>query len=45
LSAATITRLTRDWQDEATMFNKRSPAGTDYAYCWVDGIALATSVI
>jgi Transposase, Mutator family len=26
LSAATITRLTKDWQDEATVFNKRSLA-------------------
>src|SRR5256885_435261 len=40
LSAATITRLTQDWQDEATTFNKRSLAGTDYVYCWVDGIHL-----
>jgi hypothetical protein len=31
LSAATITRLTKDWQDKATTFNKRSRAGTDYA--------------
>ena len=38
LSAATITRLTKDWQDEATTFNKRSLAGTDYVYCWVDRI-------
>jgi putative transposase len=30
--------LTKDWQDEATTFNKRSLAGTDYVYCWVDGI-------
>ena len=40
LSAATITRLTKDWQDEATTFNKRSLAGTDYVYCRVDGIHL-----
>ena len=40
LSVATITRLTKDWQDEATTFNKRSLAGTDYVYCWVDGIHL-----
>jgi hypothetical protein len=40
LSAAAITRLTKDWQDEATTFNKRSLAGTDYVYCWVDGIYL-----
>jgi putative transposase len=40
LSAATITRLTKDWQDEATTSNKRSLAGTDHVYCWVDGIHL-----
>jgi transposase-like protein len=38
LSAATITRLTTQWQDEARAFNARSLAGTDYVYCWVDGI-------
>ena len=38
LSPATITRLTKDWQDEAAAFNKRSLADTDYVYCWVDGI-------
>jgi transposase-like protein len=40
LSTATITRLTKDRQDEATTFNKRSLAGTDYVYRWVDGIHL-----
>ncbi len=30
LSAATITRLTKGWQTEATEFNQRSLAGTDY---------------
>ena len=40
LSAATITRLTTQWQDEARAFNARSLAGTDYVYCWVDGIHL-----
>ncbi len=40
LSAATITRLTSQWQDEAKAFNDRSLAGTDYVYCWVDGIHL-----
>jgi putative transposase len=40
LSAATITRLTSQWQDEAAAFNKRSLADTDYVYCWVDGIHL-----
>ena len=40
LSPATITRLTKDWQDEAAAFNTRSLAGTDYVYMWVDGIHL-----
>jgi transposase-like protein len=40
LSAATITRLTTQWQDEARVFNNRSLAGTDYVYVWVDGIHL-----
>jgi transposase-like protein len=40
LSATTITRLTTQWQDEATAFNARSLAGTDYVYMWVDGIHL-----
>ena len=40
LSPATITRLTTQWQDEARAFNARSLAGSDYVYCWVDGIHL-----
>jgi putative transposase len=40
LSAATITRLTTQWQDEAKAFADRSLAGTDYVYLWVDGIHL-----
>ncbi len=40
LSAATITRLTTQWQDEARAFQERSLAGTDYVYMWVDGIHL-----
>jgi len=40
LSPATITRLTKDWQDEAAAFNTRSLAETDYVYVWVDGIHL-----
>ncbi len=40
LSPATITRLTKDWQDEAAAFNQRSLAETDYVYVWVDGIHL-----
>ena len=40
LSAATITRLTTQWQEEAAAFGTRSLAGTDYVYVWVDGIHL-----
>ncbi|WP_279107394.1 IS256 family transposase, partial [Gordonia paraffinivorans] len=40
LSASVITRLTKDWQNEAAAFNKRSLAETDYVYMWVDGIHL-----
>jgi hypothetical protein len=35
-----ITRLTRDWQDEAAAFNQRSLADADYVYVWIDGIHL-----
>src|SRR6476469_3527211 len=40
LSAATITRLTAQWQDDAEAFVKRSLKNTDYVYVWVDGIHL-----
>ncbi len=33
LSAATITRMTTQWQDDAAAFGKRSLAETDYVYC------------
>ena len=38
LSAATITRLTTQWQDEARAFAARDLSGIDYVYCWADGI-------
>lgn len=38
LSAASITRLTGQWQDEAKAFAARDLSGTDYVYLWVDGI-------
>ena len=38
LSAATITRLTTQWQDEARLFADRSLSDVDYVYLWVDGI-------
>jgi putative transposase len=38
LSAATVTRLTAQWQDDAEAFTQRSLTDTDYVYVWVDGI-------
>jgi transposase-like protein len=40
LSAATVTRLTAQWQDDADAFAKRALKGTDFVYLWVDGIHL-----
>src|SRR6476661_1254028 len=40
LSAATITRLTTQWQDEAKAFEKRDLSKIDFVYLWVDGIHL-----
>lgn len=40
LSAVSTTRLTRQWQDEATAFQTRNLAEGDYVYLWVDGIHL-----
>jgi putative transposase len=40
LSAATITRLTAQFQDEARAFNNRPLGDVDYVYLWVDGIHL-----
>ncbi len=40
LSAATITRLTVQWQDEAKAFHQRDLSTMDYVYLWADGIHL-----
>jgi len=40
LSAATVTRLISQWQDDAAAFHQRCLAEVDYVYCWVDGIHL-----
>ena len=40
LSAATVTRLTTQWQDEAKAFEKRDLSKIDFVYLWVDGIHL-----
>jgi transposase-like protein len=38
LSAATITRLTVQWQDDARTFNERELSDVDFVYMWADGI-------
>jgi putative transposase len=38
LSASTITRLTKIWQDEHAQWSKRSLEGKHYVYIWADGI-------
>jgi transposase-like protein len=40
LSAATITRLTVQWQDEAKAFSQRDLSTVDYVYVWADGVHL-----
>ncbi|WP_375335397.1 IS256 family transposase [Micromonospora sp. CP22] len=40
LSAATVTRLTVQWQDEARAFAGRDLSGVDYVYLWADGVHL-----
>jgi transposase-like protein len=40
LSAATITRLTVQWQDEARAFSGRDLSTADYVYAWADGVHL-----
>lgn len=40
LSAATITRLTVQWQDDARRFADRDLSDVDYVYLWADGIHL-----
>ena len=40
LSAATVGRLTAQWQQEAAAFAGRDLSGVDYVYMWVDGIHL-----
>jgi transposase-like protein len=40
LSAATIIRLTTQWQDEARRFADRDLSSVDYVYLWADGVHL-----
>ena len=38
LSASTITRLKKVWEDEYQEWNKRSLSGEEYVYVWADGV-------
>jgi putative transposase len=40
LSAAVVTRLTAQWQDEAKAFGHRDLSTVDYVYLWADGVHL-----
>ncbi|MGW3943149.1 IS256 family transposase [Streptomyces phaeochromogenes] len=40
LSAATVTRLTQQWQGNHKAFGERDLSATDYVYVWADGIHL-----
>jgi putative transposase len=38
LSAATVNRLTKQWQDDHAAFQNRDLSATDYVYVWADGV-------
>src|SRR5438270_7025958 len=38
LSASTIQRLTREWSQELTAFQRRDLSQVDYVYLWADGV-------
>ncbi|MCP3885184.1 MAG: IS256 family transposase, partial [Propionibacteriaceae bacterium] len=38
LSASTITRLKKVWEDEYEQWNKRSLSDKEYVYVWADGV-------
>lgn len=38
LSAATVNRLTRQWQDDHAAFQRRDLSESDYVYVWADGV-------
>ena len=40
LSAATVTRLTVQWQDDTRRFADRDLSNVDYVYLWADGVHL-----
>ena len=38
LSAATVTRLTKQWQDDRAALQQRELADRDFVYVWADGV-------
>jgi putative transposase len=38
LSSASVTRLTRQWQDDHTLFQQRDLKDRDFVYVWADGV-------
>ncbi|MEV2279163.1 transposase, partial [Nocardiopsis sp. NPDC049922] len=38
LSPATVTRLTKQWQEDHAAFQERDLASSDYVYVWADGV-------
>jgi putative transposase len=38
LSAATVTRLTKQWSNDHAAFQQRDLSQTDYVYVWADGV-------
>ncbi|MET7906645.1 IS256 family transposase [Streptomyces sp. NPDC005355] len=38
LSPATVTRLTKQWTDDHTAFQRRDLSTSDYVYVWADGV-------
>ncbi len=38
LSSATVTRLTKQWQDDHAAFQQRDLSTSDYVYVWADGV-------
>lgn len=38
LSPATVTRLTKQWQDDHAAFQQRDLSQTDFVYVWADGV-------
>ncbi|MEU9394812.1 IS256 family transposase [Streptomyces sp. NPDC048324] len=38
LSTATVNRLTKQWQDDHTAFQRRDLSGSNYVYVWADGV-------